>query len=386
MANNDKHLDYNGLLYFWQQIKAKLSGKVDKVEGKGLSTNDYTTDEKNKLAGIAEGANKTTVEDVLTSTSKTNALSAAQGKALKDQLDNVEDSLGSLDYGDMKKSTYDADNDGKVDEAKHAESAESATSAGSAATAGDASKLGGQLPSYYAKASDIPTVPTNVSAFTNDAGYLTEHQDISSKLDKTDDGSNVTVTFTQASERNNVATGDKLSAILGKIAKFFGDLKTVAFTGKYSDLTGLPTIPTVTNDLTDELKGNYDAAYTHSQAAHAPSDAEKNTVVGFKVNGVVQAPSAERIVDIAVPTTVAQLSDAGDYAKKSDLTNVYKYKGSVDTYADLPSADLTVGDVYNVVGDKGMNYAWNGTAWDTLGEVFTIETLTNADIDAILAQ
>ena len=35
-----------------------LSGKVDKVEGKGLSTNDYTTAEKTKLAGIAEGANK----------------------------------------------------------------------------------------------------------------------------------------------------------------------------------------------------------------------------------------------------------------------------------------------------------------------------------------
>lgn len=35
-----------------------LSGKVDKVAGKGLSTNDYTTAEKNKLAGIAEGANR----------------------------------------------------------------------------------------------------------------------------------------------------------------------------------------------------------------------------------------------------------------------------------------------------------------------------------------
>lgn len=32
------------------------AGKVDKVDGKGLSTNDYTTSEKNKLAGIAEGA------------------------------------------------------------------------------------------------------------------------------------------------------------------------------------------------------------------------------------------------------------------------------------------------------------------------------------------
>lgn len=35
-----------------------LSGKVDKVAGKGLPTNDYTTAEKTKLAGIAEGANK----------------------------------------------------------------------------------------------------------------------------------------------------------------------------------------------------------------------------------------------------------------------------------------------------------------------------------------
>lgn len=35
-----------------------LSGKVDKVAGKGLSTNDYTTAEKTKLAGIAPGANK----------------------------------------------------------------------------------------------------------------------------------------------------------------------------------------------------------------------------------------------------------------------------------------------------------------------------------------
>ena len=33
-----------------------LNGKVDKVDGKGLSSNDYTTTEKNKLAGIASGA------------------------------------------------------------------------------------------------------------------------------------------------------------------------------------------------------------------------------------------------------------------------------------------------------------------------------------------
>lgn len=38
-------------------LNSGLSTKVDKVAGKGLSTNDFTTDEKNKLAGIAAGAN-----------------------------------------------------------------------------------------------------------------------------------------------------------------------------------------------------------------------------------------------------------------------------------------------------------------------------------------
>lgn len=42
---------------FAATITAKLGNKVDKQEGKGLSTNDYTTEEKNKLAGIATGAN-----------------------------------------------------------------------------------------------------------------------------------------------------------------------------------------------------------------------------------------------------------------------------------------------------------------------------------------
>lgn len=47
-------------------------------------------------------------------------------------------------------------------------------------------------------------------------------------------------TFTEASTRNNIASGEKLSVILGKIQKFFNDLKTVAFSGSYNDLTGKP--------------------------------------------------------------------------------------------------------------------------------------------------
>lgn len=40
-----------------EYVNTKLATKVDKQDGKGLSTNDFTTVEKNKLAGISEGAN-----------------------------------------------------------------------------------------------------------------------------------------------------------------------------------------------------------------------------------------------------------------------------------------------------------------------------------------
>ena len=75
-------------------------------------------------------------------------------------------------------------------------------------------------------------IPTKTSQLTNDSGYLTQHQDISGKLDKTGDGSNVTAAFTAASTRANIATGEKLSVLLGKIAKWLGDLKALAFKDK----------------------------------------------------------------------------------------------------------------------------------------------------------
>jgi hypothetical protein len=76
------------------------------------------------------------------------------------------------------------------------------------------------------------------------------------------------------------------------------------------------------------------------------------------------------------------------YATKSEISGLYRYKGSVASEAALPSTGQQTGDVYNIeaastYGGAGANVAWNGTAWDALGEVFTITALTNAEIDAI---
>lgn len=53
-------LDLDGLSHLVQWFKGQLGGKVDKVEGKQLSTNDYTTAEKNKLAGLSNYSHPTT--------------------------------------------------------------------------------------------------------------------------------------------------------------------------------------------------------------------------------------------------------------------------------------------------------------------------------------
>lgn len=53
-----KDINFDERYYTETEIDTKLAGKVDKVSGKGLSTNDFTNVYKNKLDGIEEGANK----------------------------------------------------------------------------------------------------------------------------------------------------------------------------------------------------------------------------------------------------------------------------------------------------------------------------------------
>lgn len=75
-----------------------------------------------------------------------------------------------------------------------------------------------------------------------------------------------------------------------------------------------------TNDLTNELKANYDAAYAHSQAAHAPVDAQKNVIETVKVNGSALTIT-DKAVDIVVPTDNAQLTNGAGYLVASDIAN-----------------------------------------------------------------
>ena len=82
-------------------VSSQVNTKVDKVDGKGLSTNDFTTTEKTKLSGIATGANKTVVDSALSSSS-TNPVqnkvinTALSGKADINHIHNVFGSLTEI--------------------------------------------------------------------------------------------------------------------------------------------------------------------------------------------------------------------------------------------------------------------------------------------------
>ena len=58
------YLDKTGLALVWEKVKGALTSKVDKIDGKDLSTNDYTTTEKTKLTSISSGAQVNVLEGI----------------------------------------------------------------------------------------------------------------------------------------------------------------------------------------------------------------------------------------------------------------------------------------------------------------------------------
>ena len=75
----------------------------------------------------------------------------------------------------------------------------------------------------------VTTDATPTQGSTNPVQSGGVYTALANKLDKTGDGSNATAAFTAASSRTNIATGEKLSVLFGKIAKWFSDLGSLAF-------------------------------------------------------------------------------------------------------------------------------------------------------------
>lgn len=94
-----------------------------------------------------------------------------------------------------------------------------------------------QKSSYVAKKLTVGNTPARSDEYWQ---ILAEAEGITADGDI----SETTVTFTEAANRENVASGETSATLFGKIRKVIKDLKTVAFSGKYSDLSGAPGVMT----------------------------------------------------------------------------------------------------------------------------------------------
>ena len=157
------------------------------------------------------------------------------------------------------------------------------------------------------------TVPTKTSELTNDSGYITNAGVTGVKGDNESNyrtgnvnitkgniglgnvpnvtTNNQTPTFSQAGSRANIASGETLSTLFGKIMKWFADLKTVAFSGSYNDLSNKPTIPSVGNGtLTIQRNGSNVATFTANQSGNTTANIIDNNTTysagtGIKLSG-----------------------------------------------------------------------------------------------------
>lgn len=131
-----------------------------------------------------------------------------------------------------------------------------------------------------------------------------------------------------------------------------------------------------TNDLTNILKSNYDTAYTHSQSAHAPSNAQANVIETINVDGSALTVS-NKAVNIDLSGKVDKVSGKG--LSTNDYTTTEKNKLSgIDTGAQVNVIEtIKVNGTAQTVTSKGVNISvptnnnqlTNGAGYQTSSQV-----------------
>ena len=234
----------------------------------------------------------------------------------------------------------------------------------------------------------IESISVNGTAVTPDAQKNVALTVPTATSDLTNDGDGT----------SNYATEAYVSTYGGKIDKITVNGTEQTITNKTVALT----VPTKVSELQNDGDGTTGSAF----ATEAYVDQNGGKIDVIKVNGTAQTITNKE-VNLTVPTKTSDLTNDGDgsagstfpttsemeTAISSAVSAVYKYKGSVATVADLPASGNTTGDVYDVQ-ETGVNYAWNGTAWDALGTYVDtslywakseLTAITTAQIDALFA-
>lgn len=118
------------------------------------------------------------------------------------------------------------------------------------------------------------------------------------------------------------------------------------------------------------------ATYAEALAYAQSSAAYEGKVISVTSGDKKGVYSIEAVGANAVLKEVGAKIDLSNYVTKGDISAVYKAKGSVATYNDLPT-NAQVGDVYNVA-DTGKNYVWvknlvdGASGWDDLAGIIDL--------------
>lgn len=266
----------------------ELTSRVDDIEEQLDGTVKYTQEEKTKLEAIEEGANKTVVDSTLSDTS-TNPI---QNKLVKSELDKKVPNTRTINNKPLSANvTLDADDVGAIP----------ATAKGAAEGVAELDETGkvpsAQLPSYV---DDVLEGYYYNSNFYKESAHTTE--------------------------------------ITGESGKIYVDLstnKTYRWSGTaYAEISASLALGETSSTAYRGDRGK--EAYEHSQEAHAPSDAERNIIVGVQVNGEDVSPDGSRKVNVEVPEKVSDLENdtgyitsSGTAAKANQLTSSRTLEGVV---------------------------------------------------------
>lgn len=139
-----------------------------------------------------------------------------------------------------------------------------------------------------------------------------------------------------------------------------------------------------TNDLTTELKKGYDGAVT-DVANLKRVGAEKNIIVGIKVNGTAQTPDSNRNVDITVPTDseIAEKIEGYGYQTETQVNQIIAGKG----YQTAAQVKTTV-EGYGYQTAAQVNTAITGKGYQTAAQVQaaireSLSGITGIDIQVV---
>lgn len=313
-----KYLDENGLTYLWSKIKGTF---VAQQSGKGLSTNDYTTAEKNKLAGLSNYTHPSY-------TPKTNGLY----KITVDETGHVSSTVN------VSKSDITALGIPSQDTTYSNMTGATATTDG---TSGLVPAPAKGTQGQYLRADGTWATLTNTTynpVTTKTNGLMIASDKV--KLDGIETGANKYVHPTYASHNSG----------LYKI--------TVDSKGHVSATTNVSKA-----DIT---------------ALGIPSTNTTYSTATQTVNGLMSSTDKKKLDGFLSASSYALKTDlAGLYKYKGSITSA-----SLPTANQIVGDTYNLTDA-SEYGPAGTNVAWTGEAWDALGGLFVINSLLNDDIDTI---